>query len=170
MRKQEVRTMKRFVFLSVTILMLLALAIPSTALAKGATQISGTAYWPIGDQCTDPEGAGSSYAVLMTEDLNGCLYTFVETAVCSAGGVYHETGNEIFVGQYNGGSGTFGTTYRFTARYADCTGLVGEIVGRCQHPIIAGSGEGIFEGVRGRLDLKDDIAAGNFPYRGHLGW
>ena len=43
-----------------------------------------------------------------------------------------------------------------------------EIFGRCQHPIVAGSGTGVFEGVTGRLDFKDDIAAGNFPYRGHF--
>ena len=65
-------------------------------------------------------------------------------------------------------AGTFRTTYQFTAKYEDCANLVGEIVGRCQHPLIASSGEGVFEGVTGRLDFKDDIEAGNFPYRGHL--
>jgi hypothetical protein len=104
----------------------------------------------------------------MTGDLQGCLYVFVETAECSPSGTYRETGNEIFVGQYNGGAGTFRTTYKFEAKYQDCPNLVGEIVGRCQHPIIAGSGNGVFAGVTGRLDFKDDIEAGNFPYRGHL--
>jgi hypothetical protein len=160
--------MKRFAFLPVTILTLLALVIPSTAFARGATQISGIAYWPSAGECTDPEGAGSDYAVIMTGDLSGCLYTFVEAGVCSPGEIYNETGHEIFVGEYNGGSGTFRTTYRFTAKYEDCANFVAEIVGRCQHPIIVDSGRGIFEGVTGRLDLKDDVAAGNFPYRGHL--
>ena len=162
--------MKRLVFLSVTILTLVAFIMPSTALALGITQISGIAYWPNAGQCTDLEGAGSTYAVVMTGDLKGCHYTFVETAVCSSGGVYNETGTEIFVGQYDGGSGSFRTTYRFTARYTDCSNLVGEIVGRCQHPIIVGSSKGIFEGVTGRIDMQDDIAAGNFLYRGHLQW
>ncbi|MFN2202902.1 MAG: hypothetical protein ACK2UO_17010, partial [Caldilineaceae bacterium] len=58
--------------------------------------------------------------------------------------------------------------YRFSAKYEDCTNLVNEIVGRCQHPIIANSGEGAFEDVTGRIDFKDDIEAGDFPYRGHL--
>jgi hypothetical protein len=46
--------------------------------------------------------------------------------------------------------------------------LGAEIFGRCQHPIVNGSGEGVFSGVTGRLDMKDDIEAGNYPYRGHL--
>ena len=32
----------------------------------------------------------------------------------------------------------------------------------------AGSGEGAFAGVTGRLDFKDDVENGCFPYRGHL--
>lgn len=88
----------RFIYLPVAILVLLALIIPSQALALGATQFSGVAYWPGEGQCTDPEGAGSSYVVLMTGDLQGCHYTFVETAVCSPGGAYNETGHEVFVG------------------------------------------------------------------------
>ena len=162
--------MKRLAFLSVTILTLVAFMMPSAALALGATQISGIAYWPNTGQCTDPEGAGATYAVVMTGDLSGCHYTFVETAVCSSGGVYNETGTETFVGQYNGSSGSFRTTYRFTARYADCANLIGELVGRCEHPILAGSGKGIFEGITGRIDMQDDIAAGDFLYRGHLQW
>jgi hypothetical protein len=158
--------MKGLAFLLVTILTLVALIIPSPALAQGATQISGIAYFATG-QCNDPEGEGSDYAVIMTGDLQGCHYTFIETAVCSPGGAYNETGTEIFVGQYNGETGTFRTTYRFTAKYNDCVNLV-EMVGRCQHPIIEGSGTGVFTGMTGRLDFKDDIAAGNFPYRGHL--
>ena len=121
-------------------------------------------------ECNDPEGQGSDYDLTMTGDLEGCHYVFVETARCSAGGAYNETGTETFVGLYNGAPGTFETTYRFTAKYTDCANLVGEIVGRCQHPITAGSGEGVFEGVTGRLDFKDDIEMGNFPYRGHFRW
>jgi hypothetical protein len=104
----------------------------------------------------------------MTGDLEGCHYVFVETARCSPGGAYTETGTETFVGLYNGVPGTFRTTYLFTATYEDCANLVGEIAGRCQHPIIAGSGEGVFEGVTGRFDMKDDVEAGDFPYRGHF--
>lgn len=160
----------RFIYLPVAILVLLALIIPSQALALGATQFSGVAYWPGEGQCTDPEGAGSSYVVLMTGDLQGCHYTFVETAVCSPGGAYNETGHEVFVGQYNGEFGTFETTYRFTAKYNNCTDFK-EVTGRCQHPLVDGSGTGVFEGMTGRLDMRDQVVDGAgvaFPYRGHL--
>jgi hypothetical protein len=139
-------------------------------LARGATQISGIGFFAAPAECNDPEGVGSDYDLTMTGDLEGCHYVFIETARCSAGGTYNETGTETFVGLYNGAPGTFRTTYRFTARYTDCANLVGELVGRCQHPITAGSGEGVFEGVTGRLDFKDDIELGNFPYRGHFRW
>ena len=141
---------------------------PSPALADGATQISGVAFYDddVPDvTCDDPEGAGADYALVMTGDLEeGCLYAFVETAVSSPSGTYRETGTETFVA--SDGSGTFETTYRFEAKF----GLAGEIFGRCQHPIVEGSGTGIYEGVSGRIDMKDDIEAGNFPYRGHLRW
>jgi hypothetical protein len=137
---------------------------------RGATQISGIGYFDLDGECDDPEGQGSSYNLTMTGDLEGCHYVFIETATCTAGGAYNETGTETFVGLYNGAPGNFETTYRFTAKYEDCPTLTGEIVGRCQHPIVAGSGEGVFEGVTGRLDFQDDIEAGNFPYRGHFRW
>jgi hypothetical protein len=157
-----------FTGLAIVALISAALMGPAPALAGGATQISGIAFPTVPGECTDPQGQGSDFAVTMTGDLVGCIYTFVETAVCSPSGTYNETGTETFVGLYNGEAGTFRTTYRFTAKYEDCPNLVREIIGRCQHPITAGSGEGVFEGVSGRLDLKDDIEAGNFPYRGHL--
>jgi hypothetical protein len=117
-------------------------------------------------ECVDPEGVGADYAFVMTGDLEGCLYTFVETAESSPSGTYRETGTELFVA--SDGSGTFETTYRFEAKYEDVANPSTEIFGRCQHPIVKGSDTGILEGVTGRLDFKDDVEAGNFPYRGHL--
>ena len=143
---------------------------PSWATCGGATQISGIGFYAEPGACNDSEGQGSDYVLTMTGDLEGCHYVFVETATCSPGGAYSETGTETFVGRYNGAPGTFRTTYLFTATYRDCANLIGEIAGRCQHPIVAGSGEGVFEGVTGRLDMQDDIEAGNFPYRGHFRW
>lgn len=134
----------------------------------GATQISGVGFFAEPAECNDPEGQESSYDLIMTGDLEGCHYVFIETASCSAGGAYTETGTETFVGLYNGAPGTFKTTYLFTATYTDCANLVGEIAGRCQHPIVAGSGEGVFEGVTGRFDMQDDIETASFPYRGHF--
>ncbi len=142
---------------------------PAHAGGEGAKQISGIGFFAEPEECTDPEGAGADFANNMTGDLEGCLYVFVETAECRPSGVYKETGTEIYVGE----GGTFSTTYRFTAKYDDCPNLQGQQFGRCQHPIVAGSGTGVFEGVTGRLDFKDNIEGGqavNFPYRGHLRW
>jgi hypothetical protein len=147
---------------------------PSPALAQGATQISGVAFFddPLDPACDDPEGVGDDYALVMTGDLEGCLYTFVdhETTVCSPSGTYRETGTETFVGRYGNSEevGTFRTTYKFEAKYEDCPNLVGEIFGRCQHPIVEGSGRGVFQGVSGELFFKDDVVTGEYFYRGHL--
>jgi hypothetical protein len=145
-------------------------AAPSPALAGGATQISGDAYF----DDPDPEVAacapvpGYEYALVMYGDLEGCLYTHVETAVSSPSGTYRETGTELFVGSWGDESGTFETTYRFEAKYEDVANLSGEIFGRCQHPIVEGSGTGVFEGVSGILLFKDEVETGTFFYRGHL--
>jgi hypothetical protein len=161
-------TLLAFTAVAMVALIGAALMVPSAALAGGATQISGIGFPTVVGECSDPQGQSSDFAVRMTGDLVGCLYTYVETAECSPSGTYHETGRETFVGLYNGEAGSFRTTYRFTAKYQDCPHLTEEIIGRCEHPITAGSGEGVFAGVSGRLDFKDEIEAGNFPYRGHL--
>jgi len=137
--------------------------------SAGATQISGVGFYATASEC-DYGSQGAAFALRMTGDLTGCLYVFIDDYECSPSGTYREQGREYFVGTYNGQSGTFWTTYKFEAKYEDCDGgpLGAEIFGRCQHPITAGSGTGVFNGVTGRLDFKDDIEAGNFPYRGHL--
>ena len=154
--------------LAVVALFSVGLTVPSPALAGGATQISGLGSFDGTGECSDSEGAGADFALIMAGDLEGCHYVFVETAECSPSGTYREEGRELFVGTFNGETGTFETTYKFEAKYQDCPNLITEIFGRCQHPIVTGSGEGVFEGATGRLDFKDDIDAGNFPYRGHL--
>jgi hypothetical protein len=164
-----------------TILALTALAVasfisveltaPAPVLAGGAKQISGIGAFDETDVC-DFQSQGADFALIMTGDLEGCHYVFVDDFECSPSGTYREKGRELFVGTYNGEIGTFRTTYKFEAKYEGCAEdgsfLGAEIFGRCQHPIVARSGEGVFAGVSGRLDFKDDIAAGNFPYRGHL--
>ena len=137
----------------------------------GATQISGIGYFDEVGECNSSLGQGSDFALIMTGDLAGCLYVFIDEYECSPSGTYREQGRELFVGMYNGQYGTFRTTYKFHAKYEGCSEgfpVGAEIFGRCQHPIVKGSGTGVFSGVTGRLDFKDDIEAGNFPYRGHL--
>lgn len=163
-------------YLLVMIALIAAFALFSNAHianAAGAEQISGIAYFDDIGACDDPitneAGASPDFALVMTGDLEGCLYTFVETSTCSPGGVYKETGNEIYVGDgAPGNDGTFSTTYKFTAKFEDCPNLLGQVWGRCQHPIAANSGTGDYEGVRGRFNIEDDLVAGNFPYTGHL--
>jgi hypothetical protein len=161
---------RRLTVLVAATLLALILAAPA-ALAGGATQISGVGVFdapPPDAVCNDPEGVGDDYALVMTGDLEGCLYTFVGPAVSSPSGTYRETGTETFVGEYNGEVGTFRTTYKFEAKYEDVDTLSGEIFGRCQHPIVEGSGAGVFEGVSGILLFKDEVESGTFLYRGHL--
>jgi hypothetical protein len=155
---------------------------PTPASAGGAIQVSGVGFPDLMNEC-EAGSQGADFAVLMTGDLEGCLYAFVdvENTQCintgNGGSIYHERGTETFVGEYNSKSGTFGTTYLFTSQWSGpCEGgfpTGEEIAGRCQHPIVAGTGTDDFEGVTGRLDFKDVIVPGNpdaitFPYRGHL--
>jgi hypothetical protein len=164
---------RRLTILTLTTLAVVAFigvvsAAPSPAFAGGATQISGVAFFDEAEAPVCAPVMGYDYALVMTKDLEGCLYTDVKTAESSPSGTYRETGTELFVGSYLDGSGTFETTYRFEAKYEDVDNLVGEQFGRCQHPIVEGSGTGIFEGVSGRLDFKDEVESGTFLYRGHL--
>ena len=137
----------------------------------GGMQLSGVGFYATAGEC-DFVNQGAAYAVRMTGDLEGCLYAFIDEYECSPSGTYREIGREFFVGTYNGQSGTFWTTYKFEAKYEGCSEngapLGAEIFGRCQHPIVGGSGTGVFNGVSGQLNFKDDIEAGNFPYRGQL--
>ena len=148
-------------------------AAPSPEFAGGATQISGVGVFDAADLCNSAS-VGADYALLMTEGLDGCLYTFAdeENARRSPSGTYLETGTELFVSSDPERPGTFSTTYRFEAKYED-VGMypnlpIGEIFGRCQHPIVEGRSTGVFEGVSGELFFKDDVVTGEYFYRGHL--
>ena len=141
--------------------MLVVAATP--ALAQEATRISGVGYFADAEDC-DWESVGADFALHLTGDLEGCLFVFVETATYTPSGTYVETGTELFVGL----GGSFVTAYRFEAKYEDPVNLLGEIFGRCQHVIVEDSGTGDFAGVTGRIDFRDDIEAGDFPYRGSL--
>jgi hypothetical protein len=159
--------MKRIVLTLTTlaVVALIGVVSPAPAFAGGATQISGVAFFDGADTC-DSESVGADFALIMTGDLDGCLYTFVETSQSSPSGTYREVGTERFVA--SDGSGTFETTYRVEAKFEDVDNLAGTIFERCQHPIVEGSGTGIFEGVSGQLFFRADVEAGNYSYKGHL--
>lgn len=134
----------------------------------GESPIDDTPYSDFGDLTIQ----------LVAGNLQGCWYTLVEEATASPSFdasplVYHERGREVFVGTWYAddgtmlGSGTFETSYRFTGKYEDASFAV-EIHGRCQHPLVAGTGTGVFDGMRGRVDFKDNVETGELTYRGHL--
>ena len=164
-------TLQRLGLLVMLLAGLLGVAAPAQA---ASPRIGGTAYFqgPEGGPCDPvPEGYEefTSYPPLvMSGSLEGCWYTFVEDSVFRPSGVYQETGQEYFVGSLDGGPvGTFTTTYRFEAKYA--ADRVTELFGRCQHPLVAGSGTGGFAGATGRLDFKDIIGDPvTYVYRGHI--
>jgi hypothetical protein len=137
---------------------------------NGAIQISGVGFYAAVGECDYVSEA--AYAIRMTGDFEGCLYAYIDEYDCSPSGTYRESGREYFVGTYKGKHGTFWTTYKFEAKYEGCRAdgapMGAEIFGRCQHPLVEGSGTGVFKGVTGQINFKDDIEAGNFPYRGHL--
>lgn len=145
-----------------------------SALRVNNIQISGTAVFDLsGSTCPDhPDGYSGFTAyppLLLSGSLQGCWYTEIDTSKTTPSGVYLEAGREVFVGHLNGGpSGVFTTTYKFEGKFApDGT----EIFGRCQHPLVAGSGTGGFAGATGRLDFKDIVADGgdvSYVYRGHI--
>ena len=168
------RTLQRLGLLAVLFIgLMMAGSAPASARSN---QISGVAVFDLsGSSCTGPPAGYSdfvSYApLLMSGSLEGCWYTKVD-AVHDNGapsGVYIETGREVFVGSLDGGPvGVFATTYRFESQWDPDVATGSELRGRCQHPIVEGSGIGGFEDATGRIDFKDVVADGSFVYRGHI--
>lgn len=140
-----------------------------TALGVNNLQISGTgAFVAIGSTCPLFPGFEDYPPLLLSGSLQGCWYTDIDTVKTTPSGVYLETGREVFVGTLNGGpSGTFTTGYRFEGKFSGST----EIHGRCEHPLVTGSGTGGFAGATGRVDFKDIVADPSniyYVYRGHI--
>lgn len=146
-----------------------------SAPANAATDpISGVAVLDTTGACPNPPTgyeAFTDFTQVITGSLDGCWYTNIETTRNNGvpSGVYQETGREIFVGSLDGGPvGTFTTTYRFESKWDPDVATGSEVHGRCQHPIVAGSGTGGLQHVTGRVDFKDEVTTGQFFYRGHL--
>lgn len=144
-------------------------------LAAGAAsnRVSGSAYYSVAECPRPPAGYEdfTSYdGLVLTGSLEGCLYTKVATTKETPSGVYLETGEEVFVGSlHDGAVGTFATTYRFESKWDPDVSSGVEVHGRCQHPIVAGSGTGGFEGATGILNFKDIIEDPvTYVYRGSI--
>jgi hypothetical protein len=147
-----------------------ALAAPTTATGAGTTQVSGIGAFNV--DCQPPVGTAPAnpgdYPPIDLDDgsLDGCWYTYVDSARINPSGTYVERGTEVFVGCLDGTScGTFETTYTFTAKYTDDT-FAEEIHGRCHHPIVGGTGD--FAGATGVVLFKDDVVNLLYHYRGHI--
>ena len=181
---------KRMIVLATVLAMALVSLVAPASAAEGTTQIGGTgAIHAVSDgvnpafteECPEPDGYSEFNVITLKLDegnLQGCWYTLVEEYKFSPNidatpVVYQERGREVFVGGWYDddgnlvGEGTFETTYKFTAKFADAS-LAVEIHGRCQHPIAEGTGTGVFDGATGRVDFKDDVDTGVLTYRGHI--
>ena len=150
--------------------LLVALSTPANA---ATNQISGVAVLDTTDACPAPPAGYddfTDFTQVMTGSLVGCWYTNIETTRDNGApsGVYIESGEEIFVGTLDGEDGTFTTTYKFESKWDPDVSTGSEVHGRCQHPIVAGSGTGGFEGATGRVDFKDHVTTAEFFYRGHI--
>ncbi len=157
-----------------TRLLLLGVAGIATILVASPANAAGTVV--MGAQAPVSSGpcfdATAAFSTTMDGGLVGCWYgdTFVLTGEHPSGTIT-ASGTEHFVGCLDmdgdgtcGGAdptGTFSTTYTFTAKY-DVSGA--EIHGRCNHPIVSGTGG--FEGVTGVVEFTDDVSTGISYYKG----
>jgi hypothetical protein len=161
---------------AVLVVLVVGLIVALAAPAPAATnQVSGVGIFDTTGQCPDPptgyEDFTSLPPLVMTGSLEGCWFTKIVTAKDNGtpSGVYQERGEEVFVGSLAGGpGGTFATTYKFTSKWDPDVSTGSEVRGRCEHPIVAGSGTGSFEAATGRVDFKDNVVTGEFIYRGHI--
>ena len=153
---------------------LLSMGLVAPANAVGATQISGVGVYDdaAGSECGPrPAPFDDTPGLILTGSLEGCLFTDVltETDHGTPSGIYLQTGRELIVASMNGGPvERFTTTYKFESKWSPDVSTGVEVKGRCQHPIVKGSGTGSFAGATGRLDFKDEVSTGLFFYRGHI--
>ena len=146
-----------------------AVIVPASAASAANEQFDGVAEIAGDESVCD--ATDSLLTIEMSGGLEGCWYTpTLAATVETPSGVYQEVGAERFEGclvedGVQLACGTFETTYRFTAKFTED----GQQHGRCQHPIVAGSGTGGFAGATGRVDFKDNVELGNLDFRGHIG-
>jgi hypothetical protein len=115
----------------------------------------------------------------MVGGLIGCWYT--DTLVIhpaqpngTPSGAIQATGTEHFVGcldvnddqtcDSGDPEGTLSFTFQFSGKFDPVTGA--EIHGRCQHPIVSGTGD--FAGASGVINFKDDVTNGTSLYAGQV--
>jgi hypothetical protein len=141
----------------------------ATPASAASVQVSGVQTPVSSGPCFDPGVASFT----MQGSLIGCWYFDTFNAKGQPSGTFQATGTEHFVGCLDldgdqactGGDrqGTLYFSFQFTGKLdPPVTGA--EIRGRCQHPIIAGTGD--FAGASGVITFKDDVTNGTSLYRG----
>jgi hypothetical protein len=164
-------------FAAVAALTVAPATVGSTSALASPNQISGVGIFDVdGSECAGPPAGYSDFVsyppIVLTGSLERCWYTKVDSVKDNGApsGVYLERGREVFVGSLDGGPvGLFETTYVFESKWDPDVSTGSEVHGRCQHPIVRGSGTGGFAGATGRVDFKDIVADGSYVYRGHVG-
>ena len=154
----------------------LAIVAVQAASGAGAVIVRGDQLvLPSPNSCPAEPGTVDGGTYLMRGDLVGCWYTDVFNVTQqknNPGGAFKASGMEHFEGCLNTDgddscagerTGRFNTTFTFTAKI-DPT--IGEIHGRCHHPIVSGSG--VFAGASGVISFKDIPPEGRFPYHGNI--
>ena len=165
------RKMERLVLFALVAGLMAVAAAPAGA---ATDHLSGVGVFDTTGACPEPPAGYedfTDFTMVITGSLEGCWYTKIISATDNGipSGVYQERGEEVFVGSLDGGPvGTFATTYKFTSKWDPDVSTGSEVRGRCEHPIVAGSGTGGFEGATGRVDFKDDVVTGEYIYRGHI--
>ncbi len=158
---------RTFMAIATSFALVIALLTPNPAgAAEERTVISGTAN---PSDCNNGKGLG---ALEFSGDLEGCLTFFPKDYSCmemNGFALYEESGNEIFVGTYDGARGKFRTRYTLAATYlaGSCAAIDDavlnggdfpwdrQVTGGCDHKILGR--KGAFAGKRGNFNIFDVI-------------
>jgi len=156
-------TARRWATISLLAAVLASLLLPGVATAAGigATVVTGTqlAYGTCG---------ANRDGYQMTGDLVGCWWiTEFESTTDASKHNVRATGTELFIGSLGSLSGSFTTTFGYTAKMDGPWVSSAEIHGRCHHPVVAGTGD--FAGISGELNFTDvNVNPPSYPYWGNL--
>ena len=147
-----------------------ALLVAAPANAAGAGQVAGN-QTPVAT-CDGDSSALGTY--VMDGSLIGCWFADSFDIVREhASGTVQVMGTEHFDGCLDLGGdgscsgdpeGTLSFSFQFSGKFDLVT--FAEIRGRCQHPILSGSGG--FASASGVITFKDDVTTGIAPYRGNI--
>lgn len=139
----------------------------------GTTHVSGK-QTPAAPEDPCIAGDPSSLATFtMDGSLIGCWYTDDLTFREQPSGTSQATGHEHFVGCLDRGrdgscigdpSGTLSFSFQFSGKFDTVT--FAEIRGRCQHPVVSGTGG--FADAGGVINFKDDVSTGIAAYTGNI--